>query len=156
MAVKLNQADLELVLRYIKISMDHSSGSPPAEIYVDADGSVVLSGTEGTILATLDPHDPYAGVDDLVEGPGYRDPADEAVPWLLEAGSIHDGDGKPSVAPDEAVPVLFDIWLTLFGRFFDCGPQFGISIPPDLARPDLASTSPPESFADRPTVPARV
>ena len=41
MTVKLNVADLDFILRQIKISEAHAAGTPLSEIWVDADGNVI-------------------------------------------------------------------------------------------------------------------
>ena len=47
MVLKVNAADLDFILRQIKIAEAHSAGTPLTEIYVDAAGNVeVLTGTE--------------------------------------------------------------------------------------------------------------
>ena len=61
MAVKLNTADLQFILRQIKISEANSEAhtgglpTPLTEIYVDAAGNVVPSTDPGAVLAIPEP-----------------------------------------------------------------------------------------------------
>ena len=104
-AFKLNFADLQFVLRQIKISEANSTAHAGAsalvltEIYVDADGNPVPSGTPGAILAIPDPHVPFGlrTVDgrnnNIVAGREEWGAANTAMPRLFEPSYLNDTDG---------------------------------------------------------------
>ncbi|MGL5012548.1 MAG: hypothetical protein ACRC6I_21990, partial [Paracoccaceae bacterium] len=99
MAVKLNTADLEFILRQIKIAEANSAGTPLTEIYVDANGNPVAAGTPGAIPAIPDPHVPYGlrtvdgTYNNLVPGRETWGAADQPMPRLLNGNFINDADG---------------------------------------------------------------
>ncbi len=99
MAVKLNLADLDFILRQIKISEAHATGTALTDIFVDAAGNVVPQGTPGALPAISDPHLPF-GVrtvdgtyNNIVPGRETWGAADEVMPRLLTASFINDADG---------------------------------------------------------------
>ena len=99
MAVKLNLADLEFILRQIKISEAHAAGTALTDIHVDSAGNVVPVGTPGALPAISDPHLPYGlrtvdGRDNnIVPGRETWGAADEVMPRLLTADFVNDADG---------------------------------------------------------------
>ena len=99
MTVKLNVADLDFILRQIKISEAHAAGTPLSEIWVDADGNVVPAGTPGALPAISDPHVPYGlrtvdgSYNNVVEGRETWGAADQAMPRLLDPNFRNDMDG---------------------------------------------------------------
>ncbi|HEX2842573.1 peroxidase family protein [Hyphomicrobium sp.] len=114
-ALTLNKADLEFVLRQIKIaegnSTAHSGATAQAltQIWVDAAGNVVPPGTQGAALAIPDPHVPYGlrTVDgtysNLVPGREHWGAADNSMPRLLDPSYVNDTDGD-SIDFDGPVP----------------------------------------------------
>ncbi len=104
-ALTLNLADLEFILRQIKISEGNStahtgeSALELTEIYVDLDGNVVPAGTPGAALAIPDPHVPFGlrtvdgTYNNLVAGREQWGAADNAMPRLLDPNFINDADG---------------------------------------------------------------
>ena len=107
MAVKLNVADLSFILRQIKISEAHASGTALTSIWVDANGNVVPEGTPGALLALSHPLVPYGlrtvdgTLNNLVEGRETWGASDQPMPrllsplWRVDA----DGDVMPLGAP---------------------------------------------------------
>ena len=107
MAVKLNVADLSFILRQIKISEAHASGTALTAIWVDANGNVVPEGTPGALLALSHPLVPYGlrtvdgSLNNLVEGRETWGASDQPMPrllsplWRVDA----DGDVMPLGAP---------------------------------------------------------
>jgi len=99
MAFKLNQADLEFVLRQIKIAEAHAAGAPLTQIYVNAAGDVVPAGTEGAVLAIPDPHVPFGlrtvdgTFNNIVEGRETWGAADQTMPRLFDPSYSNDADG---------------------------------------------------------------
>jgi Ca2+-binding RTX toxin-like protein len=99
MAVKLNVADLEFILRQIKIAEANAAGTPLTEIYIDADGNPVPAGTPGALVAVPDPHVPYGlrtvdgTYNNLVPGRETWGAADQPMPRLLNTNFIDDADG---------------------------------------------------------------
>ena len=99
MGVKLNQADLEFILRQIKISEAHAAGTPLTEIYVDPEGNVVAPDTPGAVLAIPDPHVPYGlrtvdgTYNHLEPGRETWGAADQPMPRLFDASYLNDTDG---------------------------------------------------------------
>ena len=99
MTVKLNVADLDFILRQIKISEAHAAGTPLSEIWVDANGNVVPAGTLGAVPAISDPHVPYGlrtvdgSYNNVVEGRETWGAADQAMPRLLDPNFRNDMDG---------------------------------------------------------------
>jgi len=99
MAVKLNVADLEFILRQVKISEAHAGGTPLTEIYVDAAGNVVPQGTVGSVLAISSPLVPNGlrtvdgTYNNLVPGQETWGASDTPMPRLLNPNFINDADG---------------------------------------------------------------
>ena len=99
-AFTLNQADLEFILKQIKIAEAHASGhSPSPQIYVNANGDVVPAGTPGAVLAIPDPHVPNGlrtvdgSYNNIVPGREEWGAADNAMPRLLDPNFRNDADG---------------------------------------------------------------
>ncbi|MFX0547297.1 peroxidase family protein [Roseovarius sp. S1116L3] len=99
MAVKLNVADLEFILRQIKISEAHANGTSLTEIYVDVDGNVVSEGTPGAVPGISSPLVPN-GVrtvdgtyNNLIPGRETWGAADTPMPRMLDPNFLNDGDG---------------------------------------------------------------
>lgn len=99
MAVKLNLADLDFILRQIKISEAHAAGTALTDIWVDAAGNVVAPTDPGARLAIPDPHLPY-GVrtvdgtyNNIVPGRETWGAADQTMPRYLSASFGNDADG---------------------------------------------------------------
>ncbi|MEX1233987.1 MAG: peroxidase family protein [Roseovarius sp.] len=107
MAVKLNVADLEFILRQIKISEAHAEGTPLTEVYVDANGNVVPEGTPGAVLAISSPLVPNGlrtvdgTYNNLIPGRETWGAADAAMPRMLDPSFLNedDGDEMPLGAP---------------------------------------------------------
>ena len=99
MAVKLNVADLSFILRQIKISEAHATGTALTDVWVDADGNVVPEGTPGALPAISDPKVPYGlrtvdgTYNNVVEGRETWGSADQAMPRLLDPNWRNDADG---------------------------------------------------------------
>ncbi len=99
MAVKLNVADLDFILRQIKISEAHAAGTPLTDIWVDADGDVVPAATPGAVPAISDPKVPYGlrtvdGQDNnVVPGREAWGAGDQPMPRLLDPNWRDDQDG---------------------------------------------------------------
>ncbi len=99
MTVKLNVADLDFILRQIKISEAHAAGTPLTEIWVDGNGNVVPAGTVGALPAISDPLVPYGlrtvdgSYNNVVEGRETWGAADQAMPRLLDPNFRNDMDG---------------------------------------------------------------
>ncbi|TAG10591.1 MAG: calcium-binding protein, partial [Rhodobacterales bacterium] len=99
MTVKLNAADLSFILRQIKISEAHSSGTALTDIWVDANGNVVPANTPGAVPALSDPHVPYGlrtvdgSLNNLVEGRETWGAADQPMPRLFDPNWRNDADG---------------------------------------------------------------
>ena len=97
--VKLNVADLEFILRQIKIAEANADGTPLTQIYVDALGNVVPEGTPGAVLAIPDPHVPYGlrtvdgTYNNIVEGRETWGAADTLMPRMLDTNFINEADG---------------------------------------------------------------
>ena len=97
--VKLNVADLEFILRQIKIAEANADGTPLTQIYVDALGNVVPEGTPGAVLAIPDPHVPYGlrtvdgTYNNIVEGRETWGAADTLMPRMLDTSFINEADG---------------------------------------------------------------
>lgn len=108
MAVKLNQHDLEFVLKQIKIAEAHASGIPLNEIRVDADGNY---GTEGQ-LAISQPHLPYGlrtvdgSYNNIIPGRELWGAADQTMPrmfdpnWRNETDDSFDTNGPTQAGGD--------------------------------------------------------
>ena len=104
-AFTLNLADLEFILRQIKIAEANSTAhSGPAAIaltsvWVDANGNVVPANTPGAFLAIPDPHVPSGlrtvdgSFNNLVPGREEWGAADNAMPRLLLPGNADNTDG---------------------------------------------------------------
>ncbi|WP_138933513.1 peroxidase family protein [Roseovarius arcticus] len=99
MTVKLNVADLEFILRQVKISEAHSNGTALTDIYVDADGNVVAQGTAGAIQAISSPLLPSGlrtvdgTYNNLIPGRETWGAADTPMPRLLDPNFLNDADG---------------------------------------------------------------
>jgi Ca2+-binding RTX toxin-like protein len=99
MAVKLNVADIEFILRQVKISEAHAAGTPLTEIWVDAQGNVVPAGTPDAVPAISDPLVPFGlrtvdgTFNNLVAGQETWGAADETMPRMLTANFLNDADG---------------------------------------------------------------
>lgn len=99
MAVKLNLADLSFILRQIKISEAHASGTALTSVWVDANGNVVPAGTPGAVPAISDPHVPYGlrtvdgTLNNVVEGRETWGAADQPMPRLLDPNWRVETDG---------------------------------------------------------------
>ncbi len=99
MTVKLNAADLSFILRQIKISEAHSSGTALTDIWVDANGNVVPANTPGAVPALSDPHVPYGlrtvdgTLNNLVEGRETWGASDQPMPRLFDPNWRNDADG---------------------------------------------------------------
>jgi Ca2+-binding RTX toxin-like protein len=105
MAVKLNLADLEFILKQIKIAEGNStahSGTNAREltdIYVDALGNVVPQGTPGAVLAIPDPKTPFGlrtvdgSYNNILPGREMWGAANQPMPRLFEPTFINDNDG---------------------------------------------------------------
>src|SRR5690606_24239073 len=95
MAVKLNQHDLEFVLKQIKIAEAHASGIPLTEIRVDANGNY---GTVGT-LAISQPHLPYGlrtvdgTYNNILPGRELWGAADQTMPRMFDPYWRNEADG---------------------------------------------------------------
>ncbi|WP_058371607.1 peroxidase family protein, partial [Fulvimarina pelagi] len=122
MAVKLNKNDLDFILRQIKIAEAHAAGIPLTEIYVDAAGNIVPSGTEGAKLAISDPHVPYGlrtvdgSYNNLIEGREYWGAADQAMPRLLTANYRDDEDNDQMPLGDPTNPTTQFVTNTDYGQ----------------------------------------
>ncbi|MFC5068709.1 peroxidase family protein [Flaviflagellibacter deserti] len=98
-AFTLNRADLEFILKQIKVSEAHANGTPLTEIYVDPEGNVVPAGTPGAVLAIPDPHVPVGlrtvdgTYNNIVAGRENFGAADQAMPRLLDPHYVNDLDG---------------------------------------------------------------
>lgn len=98
-AFALNQADLEFVLRQIKIAEANAAGTKLTEIYVDADGNVVSASTPGAALAIPDPHVPTGlrtvdgSYNNLIPGRELWGAADQPMPRALDGSFRNDADG---------------------------------------------------------------
>ena len=108
MAVSLNIADLEFILRQIKIAEAHASGTALTAIYVDAAGNPVIVPPGGpvpvgAIPALPDPHVPYGlrtvdgTYNNIVPGRETWGAADQPMPRLLDGSFINDQDGDTMV-----------------------------------------------------------
>ena len=99
MAVKLNIADLEFILRQIKISEAHAAGTPLTEIWVDVQGNVVPAGTPDALPAISHPLVPYGlrtvdgTYNNLLDGRETWGAADQTMPRMLTENFINDADG---------------------------------------------------------------
>jgi len=112
MAVKLNQHDLQFILKQIKIAEAHSSGIPLNEIRVDENG---VYGSEG-MLAIGQPHLPYGlrtvdgTYNNIIPGRELWGAADQTMPrmfdphWRLET----DGDSFDPDGPTQPAPSIID------------------------------------------------
>ena len=99
MAVKVNLGDLKFMLRQVKISEAHASGTALTEIYIDADGNVVPFGTAGAVLAISSPLVPNGlrtvdgTYNNLTPGRETWGAADTAMPRLLDPSFRNEADG---------------------------------------------------------------
>lgn len=99
MALKLNLADLDFILRQIKIAEAHAAGTPLDQIYVDAAGNVVPAGTPGAVQAIASPLAPFGlrtvdgTFNNLVGGRETWGASDQAMPRLLSPSFRDDQDG---------------------------------------------------------------
>lgn len=99
MTVKLNVADLEFILRQVKISEAHAGGTALTDIYVDTDGNVVAQGTAGAIQAISSPLLPSGlrtvdgTYNNLIPGRETWGAADTPMPRLLDPNFLNDADG---------------------------------------------------------------
>jgi Ca2+-binding RTX toxin-like protein len=95
MAVKLNQHDLQFILKQIKIAEAHASGIPLNEIRVDANG---VYGTEG-MLAISQPHLPYGlrtvdgTYNNIIPGRELWGAADQTMPRMFDPNWRNETDG---------------------------------------------------------------
>ncbi|VVT08480.1 peroxidase family protein [Rhizobium sp. EC-SD404] len=104
MTVKLNLADMQFILKQIKIAEGNStahSGSNALEltdIYVDALGNVVPQGTPGAVLAIPDPHTPFGlrtvdgSYNNILPGREFWGASNQPMPRLFEPNYINDSD----------------------------------------------------------------
>ncbi|MGB3338248.1 MAG: peroxidase family protein, partial [Devosia sp.] len=111
MAVKLNQHDLEFILKQIKIAEAHASGIPLNEIRVDENG---VYGTEG-MLAVGQPHLPYGlrtvdgSYNNIIPGRELWGAADQTMPRMFDPHWRSETDGDsfdptgPSNGPGDAI-----------------------------------------------------
>lgn len=114
MAVKLNTADLQFILRQIKIAEANAAGTPLTEIYVDAAGNVVDADAPGAVLAIPDPLVPNGlrtvdgTYNNLVAGRETWGAADQAMPRLLDGSFLNDADGDemPFGPPGPETPIV--------------------------------------------------
>lgn len=108
MAVKLNQHDLEFILKQIKIAEAHASGIPLTEIRVDADGNY---GSVGT-LAISQPHLPYGlrtvdgTYNNILPGRELWGAADQTMPRMFDPYWRNDGDGDTMPFGPPGAPVV--------------------------------------------------
>ncbi len=106
MAVKLNVADLEFILRQIKIAEANAAGIPLTQVYVDAAGNSMdamgvpySANSPGVLPAIPDPHVPNGlrtvdgTYNNLLPGQETWGAADQAMPRLLDGTFINDMDG---------------------------------------------------------------
>jgi hypothetical protein len=111
MAVKLNVADLEFILRQIKIAEAHAAGTNLTDIFVDADGNPVAAGTPGAVPALPDPKVPYGlrtvdgTYNNIVPGRETWGSADQAMPRLLDGSFINEMDESPLQGPPGTGPI---------------------------------------------------
>lgn len=111
-AFTLNQADLEFILRQIKVAEAHADGTALTSIYVDAQGNVVSAATPGAVLAIPDPHVPVGlrtvdGRDNsLIAGRETWGASGEPMPRLFEPNYVGDGvnDGLRDLDGDTFSP----------------------------------------------------
>ncbi len=98
-AFTLNHADMQFILRQIKIAEAHAAGTPLTEIYVDPQGNVVPAGTPGATLAIPDPLVPFGlrTVDgtsnNIVPGRETWGASDQPMPRMLDPYYLNDTDG---------------------------------------------------------------
>ncbi|RYD79387.1 MAG: hypothetical protein EOP84_13090, partial [Verrucomicrobiaceae bacterium] len=112
MAVKLNQHDLEFILKQIKIAEAHASGIPLNEIRVDQNG---VYGTEG-MLAISQPHLPYGlrtvdgSYNNIIPGRELWGAADQTMPRMFDPywRNETDGDTFDPDGPTQPAPPLVD------------------------------------------------
>jgi Ca2+-binding RTX toxin-like protein len=122
MAFKLNAADLEFVLKQIKISEAHTNGTALTEIRLDADGAVITDRAWYTgasfdptfARAIPDAKTPFGlrtvdgSYNNLVEGREFWGAADQPMPRLLDAGAyLNDADGDSVTFGTPTSPVNF-------------------------------------------------
>jgi hypothetical protein len=134
-AFALNQADLEFVLRQIKIAEANAAGTPLTEIYVNADGDVVSAGTPGAILAIPDPHVPNGlrtvdgSYNNLIPGREFWGAADQAMPRELDGSFRDDADGDQMPLGPAGSPVVtntdYDVIGAPTGNPFNNGGNSG-------------------------------
>src|SRR5690606_38526760 len=107
MAVKLNQHDLEFILKQIKIAEAHSSGIPLHEVRVDANG---VYGANGQ-LAISQPHLPYGlrtvdgTYNNIIPGRELWGAADQTMPRMFDPywRNETDGDSFDTTGPSDGL-----------------------------------------------------
>lgn len=120
-AFALNQADLEFVLRQIKIAEANAAGIPLTEIYVDADGNVVSASTPGAALAIPDPHVPNGlrtvdgSYNNLIPGRELWGAADQPMPRALDGSFRNDADGDVMPLGPMGSPVVTNTDYNIIG-----------------------------------------
>jgi hypothetical protein len=98
MAFTFNVADLQFVLRQIKIAEAHSTGTPLTDVWVDAAGNIVPAGTLGAEPAISDPHMPLGlrtvdgSLNNLVPGRETWGATDQVMPRMLSENFINEND----------------------------------------------------------------
>jgi Ca2+-binding RTX toxin-like protein len=120
-AFALNQADLEFVLRQIKIAEANAAGTPLTEIYVDDEGNVVPAGTPGAVLAIPDPHVPNGlrtvdgSYNNLIPGREFWGAADQPMPRALDGSFRDDADGDEMPLGPSGSPVVTNTDYDIIG-----------------------------------------
>jgi len=129
-AFKLNLADLQFVLRQIKIAEAHADGTELAEIWVDAQGNVVPAGTPGATLAVPSPMAPFGlrtvdgTYNNIVPGRETWGASDQVMPRLFDPSFRDDGD-TDSFDPDGPgpAPTLTNTDYAQSGSVADADPR---------------------------------
>ncbi len=120
-AFTLNQADLEFVLRQIKVAEANAAGTPLTQIYVDAEGNVVPASTPGAVLAIPDPHVPVGlravdgSYNNLIPGRELWGAADQPMPRALDGSFRNDADGDQMPLGPGPSPVVTNTNYNVIG-----------------------------------------
>ncbi|MGL6211750.1 MAG: hypothetical protein ACRC14_18155, partial [Paracoccaceae bacterium] len=129
MTVKLNLADLNFILRQIKIAEANASGTALTDIWVDANGNVVPAGTAGALPAISDPHLPFGlrtvdgTFNNLVDGRETWGAADQPMPRLLDPNWRDDMDGDSMPLGPPGAPVITNTNYGNSGSVADADPR---------------------------------
>ncbi|WP_160006093.1 peroxidase family protein [Rhizobium sp. 18055] len=152
-AFTLNLQDMIFILRQIKVSEAHATGTALTEIYVDADGNVVAANSPGALLAIPDPHVPVGlrtvdgTYNNIVPGRETWGAADQPMPRLLDGSFVNDADGD-TFDPDGPGPAsVTNTDYGIAGNVADADPRLISNLVVDMSMNNPAAVLAALTFA---------